>query len=188
MTVVDKRTEAAVAKMRDKIESGAHAALVASATQANEHITGYPDWQVRSADYARVVQVLGAYAAGGDRNADAAAAILSRISPNLGERQMMKQIALEIRRLAMSDWDDVRFRTGPESVRRSEAMKPPTYRTRLSLAVLWQELNAENAPDGWGKKEVRLGWVMKALLEQEHVVPGVSVGNWAPMVADALNK
>ena len=177
----DERTATAVAKMREAIESGEGATLAARVTEANEHITGHPDWQVRSEDYARIVVVLGHYAASGNRAADDAAAILAKISPNLGERQMMKQIARAIATLAHSDWDDVRYRTGPESVRYSDAQRPPTAEYRLGLAILWAEINSKPTTST-AVREAQIGWVMHALLQD------VNVPVWAPLVREAIAR
>jgi len=177
----DERTATAVAKMRAEIESGEKATLAARVTEANEHITGHPDWQVRSEDYARIVVVLGRYAGSGNRAADDAAAILAKISPNLGERQMMKQIARAIATLAHSDWDDVRYRTGPESVRYSDALRPPTAEYRLGLAILWEEINSKPTTST-AVREAQIGWVMHALLQD------VNVPVWAPLVRKAIEQ
>lgn len=189
MSTRTEEQEKTVERIREEIASGVYHTERGRIARANEYINGYPDWQVKSRDYARIVSLLGAYAEAGDRQADAACQILHRISPWLAERQMKRVIAEEIGRLANEDWDDVRFRTGPESVRHSDAQRPPTREVRLGLAVLWLEMWPRYERDGLGSiAKADLGWALADVLVTEDHVPGVHGLRWAPLVEKAIEE
>ena len=167
--------------LRKEIEDGTQAWLHARVTKANEYMPGQPDWQVSVEDYGRIFTVLGRFAATGAREADAAATIISSISPSLGRRQLEAKLAQVMVPLATGDWYDVRLATGPEAPRRSDCMRPPTYRWNLRLEVLWQELT------GWSRstdgERVSIGWALAAILRED----GVDA-RYAPLAAKAVRE